>query len=47
MRLYYYFSKGKYVDIERELRTKKAKQTPEGMLKDETKEEVDSVEVVD
>ena len=47
LKLYYYFAKGKYVDIERELRTKKAKQTPEGMPKDETIEEVDSVAVVE
>ncbi len=45
--LYYYFAKGRYIDIKRELRTKKAKQTPEGMPKDETKEDVDSVAVVD
>ena len=43
--LYYYFTKGRYIDIERELRTKKAKQTPEGMPKDETVEEVDTVAV--
>ena len=47
LRLYYYFNKGTYVDIDRELRTKKAKKTPEGMPKDETKEDVDSVAVVD
>ena len=47
LKLYYYFSKGRYVDIERKLRTKKAKQTPEGMPKDETIEEVDSVAVVE
>ena len=41
--LYYYFVRGRYIDIERELRTKKAKQTPEGMPKDETVVEVDTL----
>lgn len=47
--LYYYFTKGRYIDIKRELRTKRAKQTPEGMPKDETAEEevIDSVAVIE
>lgn len=43
--LYYYFRTGKYINIDRDLRTKKAKQTPEGMPKDETIEVIDTVSV--
>ena len=43
--LYYYFSKGLYIDITRELRTQKSKKTPEGMPKDESIEVVDTVAV--
>lgn len=43
--LYYYFSKEIYVDIARELRTQKAKKTPEGMPNDELEVAEDSVAV--
>lgn len=42
--LYYYFTKGKLVDIERNLRTQRDKKTPEGMPTDDTLEaEIDEV----
>lgn len=43
--LYYYFSKGLYIDITRDLRTQKSKKTPEGMPKDESVEVVDTIAV--
>ena len=38
--LYYYFSKGRYLDITRDLRTQKNKKTPEGMPEDESADAV-------